>query len=312
MHDPIRHRYRGELLRVPHRVAGGGDQAGRVAVDCLESTKGAEASAWLCRWGVDDDLDLVLPADGEVLLEHGDGVEFGGRTERVVEHLHAADPIDSVRTLSIGAMRPAQQVPATVTNDDSPRIPLGDPLRPGLGPIVKLHPLAVGACLHERGRDRRVGSGGSAVGAAAVIRRTASACAATGVGSAHDLAERTADGSIASLASWWLSSTAITRPSASSALNINGGAVAAPDAVATVRPSHRVDRHAGFAQDADIPADCSLRDRELVGEPVRSDTRAGLDQFECQQRARAGLASGCKISAFRKWNVRNGAYVARQ
>ena len=70
------------------------------------------------------------------------------------------------------------------------------------------------------------GSGRAAArsGAAAVVRRTASAWAATGSGSARTIlpiAPPTRP--VGSPASWWPSSTAITSPSASVALNISGG-----------------------------------------------------------------------------------------
>jgi len=44
----------------------------------------------------DDDLDVELPSDGEMLLEHGDRVEIGRWVERLVKHLHPADPVDPV------------------------------------------------------------------------------------------------------------------------------------------------------------------------------------------------------------------------
>jgi hypothetical protein len=70
------------------------------------------------------------------------------------------------------------------------------------------------------------GSGRAAArsGAGAVARRTASAWAATGSGSARTiLPSALPTGLAGSLASWWPSSTAMTRPSASVALNISGG-----------------------------------------------------------------------------------------
>ncbi len=58
---------------------------------------------------------------------------------------------------------------------------------------------------------------------------------------------------------------------------------AAADAVAAVRPPHGLDRDAGLAQDGDVPPGGPLRDAQLVGEPVRGDPRAPLDQLEGQQ-----------------------------
>jgi hypothetical protein len=61
---------------------------------------------------------------------------------------------------------------------------------------------------------------------------------------------------------------------------------AAADAVAAVGPTDRLDRDAGLAQNRDVPPGGPLGDPELVGEPVRGDSRAALDEFERQQRSR--------------------------
>ncbi len=114
--------------------------------------------------GVDDDLDLVLPADGEVLLEQGDRVEVRGRGEGVVENVDAADPVDPVGPQGVRGVRMAQQVPAAVPDDQRPRVDLGDPLRPGLGPVADPHPSPVGAGLDQDARRPGVGAGGGAVG----------------------------------------------------------------------------------------------------------------------------------------------------
>ena len=131
------------------------------------------------------------------------------------------------------------------------------------------------------------GSGRAAArsGAGAVVRRTASAWAATGSGRARMiLPSALPTGSVGSLASWWPSSTAMTRPSASvGAEHQRREPQAAADAVAAVGPAHGLDRDAGLAQDADVAPGGPLRDAELVGEPVRGDSRAALDQLERQQ-----------------------------
>jgi hypothetical protein len=59
---------------------------------------------------------------------------------------------------------------------------------------------------------------------------------------------------------------------------------AAADAVAAEGTTDGLDRDAGLAEDADVPPDRPLRDAQLVGEPVRGDARAALEQFQRQQR----------------------------
>ncbi len=71
-----------------------------------------------------------------------------------------------------------------------------------------------------------VGSGRTAPlsGTGAAVRRTASACSATGAGRTRTiLPSADPTGLSASAAAWWPSSTAITRPRASAGLNISGG-----------------------------------------------------------------------------------------
>ena len=110
-----------------------------------------------------------------------------GRAEGVVEHLDAADPIDSVFPLGVLGDGSAQQVPAAVTYDDRPRVDLGDPLRPGLRAVVESNPSAVGAGLHQRGRGPGSGRAVPRSGAAAVVRLTTSAGAATDSGNARTI-----------------------------------------------------------------------------------------------------------------------------
>src|ERR1022692_4765847 len=97
----------------------------------------------------DDGIDVVLPSDGEMLLERGDRVEVGGRAERVVEYFHSADPVDPVGPAGVRGAGPAQQVPPAMANDHGPRVDLDEPLRPGLGAVVDPRTPAVGAGLHE-------------------------------------------------------------------------------------------------------------------------------------------------------------------
>ena len=80
---------------------------------------------------------------------------------------------------------------------------------------------------------------------------------------------------------------------------------AAADPVAAVGPADRLDRDAGLAQDADVPAGGPLGDAELAGEPVGGDARAALDQLEGQQRPCRGARVGLhRVSPIRKQDVR--------
>ena len=242
-----------ELLGVPPGVAGAADQPGGRVVDRLEPAEGArQAGPDRGQRCVDDDVHLVLPADGEVRLEQRHRVEVVGRSEGVVEHLDPADPVDPVGPQGVRLVRVAQEVPATVPDDERPRVDLRDPLRPGLGAVAEPHPSPVGAGLHQGARRPGVGAGGGPVGGG---------CRAPayrlGLGRhrlrqrPHDLAERTADrvGGIAGVV--------VTVEHGHHQAERLGGAEhqrreaqAAADAVAAVRPALGLDRDAGLAQDA--------------------------------------------------------------
>ena len=97
-HDPVRRRDRRKLPGVPHRVAGAADQAGGLGVKRLERSEGArDTSPHGVEGRVDDELDVVLPSDREMLLEHRDRVEVGGWAEGGVQHFHLSNPVDPVR-----------------------------------------------------------------------------------------------------------------------------------------------------------------------------------------------------------------------
>ena len=210
-----------------------------------------------------------------------------------------ADPVDPVGPAGVRAMRPAQQVPPAVPDDDRPRVDLGDPLGPGLGAVVEPDPAAVRAGLHQGGRGRGVRPGGGAVGG-----RRGGPADRLGLRGHRlrqrpdDLAERAADrvGRVAGVV--------VAVEHGHDQAERLGGAEhqrrqpqAAADPVAAVRPADRLDRDAGLAQDGDVAAGGPLRDAELVGEPVRGDARAALHQLEGQQRprrrARRRIVTGC-------------------
>src|SRR6516225_8868831 len=67
--DPVRRRDRHQLSGVPHRVAGAAGQSGGPSIERLEAPECAgEATGHGVEGRVDDDLDLVFPADGEMFL----------------------------------------------------------------------------------------------------------------------------------------------------------------------------------------------------------------------------------------------------
>src|ERR1022692_3318058 len=76
--NAVRRRDHRELLGVPGRVAGAAGQAAGLSIERLESSEGAgQATRDGLGGRVDDGLDVVLPSDGEMLLERGDRVEVG-------------------------------------------------------------------------------------------------------------------------------------------------------------------------------------------------------------------------------------------
>lgn len=92
-HDLVRRRDRRELFGVPHRVAGAADESGGLGIERLEQSDGAgKATRHGFNRCVDDNLDVILPSDGEVLLENGDRVEVSGWAEGGVEQLPLRGP----------------------------------------------------------------------------------------------------------------------------------------------------------------------------------------------------------------------------
>lgn len=147
-------------------------------------------------------------------------------------------------------------------------------------------------------------------GAGAVVRRTASACLATGSGRGpDDLAQRGADqaGGIARVV--------MTVEHGHDQAECLCGAEhqrrqpqAPADTVAAVGAPHRLDRDASLAQDRDVPAGGAVGDAELAGEPVGSDAGVVLQQLEAQQCPRRGVpvVHPRRVAQFRKRYVRSG------
>ena len=71
-------------------------QPGGLLVDRLEPAEVPGQPADPLERRLDDHLDRVVPADGEVLLEGGDRVEVGRRAEAGVEHPRRCHPVDPV------------------------------------------------------------------------------------------------------------------------------------------------------------------------------------------------------------------------
>ncbi len=97
----------------------------------------------------------------------------------------------------------------------------------------------------------------------------------------HDLAERAADG-VGGIARVVVA----VEHGHDQAERLGGGEhqrrkpETAAEAIAAVRPAHGLDRDARLAQDADVPPGGAVGDSELVGQPVRGDAGAALEQFE--------------------------------
>ena len=214
-----------EPLRVPGRVARRAHQPGRRAVHRLDPAQvPRQPRCARCARRLEEHVDLVLPADGQVRLELGHRVEVLGRRERLVEQLDALDPVHAVRAAGVRRRRVAQQVPAAVPHDDRPRVHHGLPRVATLRPVRHADAPVRRAGLHERRRRRRVGPGGGAVGAGAVVCRTACTGPATAAGNDRTiLPSAVPTGCSGSSASWCPSSTAMTSANASAAVSIRGG-----------------------------------------------------------------------------------------
>ena len=87
---------------------------------------------------IENDVHLVLPADGQVLLEERTGsASRAGRRSGPGRRRGA--PGRSGRSARVGGSGPAEQVPAAVPDDDSPRLDLDQPLGPRFGAVVEPH-----------------------------------------------------------------------------------------------------------------------------------------------------------------------------
>ena len=85
-HHPEGRADRGQPLGVPVQIVGARPDPARPLVDLLDEPLLARQPApHVVGRRVDDDLDLVPPALGEVLLDGGDRVEAGGFIERLLE-----------------------------------------------------------------------------------------------------------------------------------------------------------------------------------------------------------------------------------
>jgi hypothetical protein len=257
-----------------------------------------------------DDLDVVLPSDGEVLLEHCNCVQIRRRAERRIEHLYRAHPINPVRPPLVLRVRVTQQIPPPVAHDDGPRVDLHRPLRPRLGSVAESNPAMARACLHEDGRGRRVGPGRESVGGGCGGSAHGLGLGGHGLRErAHQPAERAADrvGGIAGVV------VAIEHGHDQS--DRLGGIEhqrrqpkTPADPVAAVTSADRLDRDTGLAKHADVAPGGPFGNPELVAEPVRRNAGAALNEFERQQRP--GRRTGFTLHSApcnRKQNDRNAA-----
>jgi hypothetical protein len=67
-----------------------------------------------------------------VTFEHCDWIEILGDQAGGIEDFDVTDPVNAVGTGSVRLVRPAQQVPASMSNNDSPRVNDCVKARPGL------------------------------------------------------------------------------------------------------------------------------------------------------------------------------------
>ena len=192
-----------------------------------------------------------------------------------------------------GGVRPAQQVPPAVPDDDRPRVDLGAPLRAGLRPVAQPDPAVLRARLHQRGGDLRVGPGGGAVRGRRGRHPDRLGLPGHRLGQrAQQLAQGAADrvrgvgGLVVAVEHGHHQPERLGRGE-----HQRRQPDAATDPVAAVPAADRLDRDAGLAQDADVAAGGPLGDAELVGEPVGGDARAALHQLQGEQRpcGRAGV-----------------------
>ena len=238
--------------------------------------------------GLDEDLDGVAPALGQVLLQGAQRVEAGGRRELLRQQLGRGDPVDAQHPPRPGRVRPAQQVPAAMPQHDGPGVDLHRPVRLRR-PVDQPQPPPGRARSDQRGRQlgadpdlvigRRNGDRAHCPdGAGDPLRQhpddlaEGGAHQVTGVGrvpvtfqDGHDQAHRLGGGE-----------RQRRQPQA------------APHLVAAVGAADRLDRQVRLAQDGDVAPGGPLGDPEPVAEPLRGDAGSVLDGLERQQRPRGG------------------------
>ena len=197
---------------------------------------------------------------------------------------HAVDPEGA---LGVARVRPAEEVPAAVAQDDRPRVDLHRSFASVLEPVVDPHPPRRRAGLDELGRQERVD-------AQARIGRWPGD-PTNGPDRLGDLlGERTEDlgqGGPDELGRVGRSAVALEHRH-DEAQCLGGGehqrrqAQAPADAVATVRPRDRLDGQVRLAQDGDVAAGSPLGDAQVVTQPLGGDAGAVLDGLEREERPR--------------------------
>jgi len=279
--DMERDRYRGQPFPGIHcRVAGGaGQDAPLTAVDGFQTAhwrpdiRGDRVAG-----SVEHDPGLEPPAGRQVPLQQFHVVQVVGCAELVVARDDRSDPVNAVGADRAGAMRVAEQVPASVPHDDRPRVNVFLPLAARLAAVADAHPALGRDGGYESARGRDAGAHGPAVGRggrdpahgrgllADVLRQRPDELAQGGadrvvgvrgrvaaVKHGHDQAERL------------------------------GGAEhqrrqpdAPPDPVTAIGSAGRLHRDFGFTQDLDVAARGPFGHAKLGGELAAGDAGLGL------------------------------------
>ncbi|MDF3148099.1 hypothetical protein, partial [Streptomyces sp. T21Q-yed] len=99
----------------------------------------------------------MAPALGEVFLKGLDGTQTGGRLEGVGECRHRGDPVHAQDAARVARVRPAEQIPAAVVDDDRPWVDLHGPLAARAKPVAEAQAVMCGGGLDERGGGVGVG-----------------------------------------------------------------------------------------------------------------------------------------------------------
>ncbi len=223
------------------------------------------------------------------------GSRSAGGSKVCVADAHGADPIDAQHALGVDVCDQQSRYHSpcrTTTAHGSSSISRSRTAEPDGAPVPDP---TRRCCSAARIRVAVVSGSGTATRwrRRALPRSTVSAAAPTRSGSTRMiLPSALPTASSVSVVACGPSTSAITRPRASGAVNISGGSRRpAADAVAAVRAAGGLDRDLGLAQQRDVAPRCAVGDAESLGQSLGGDPRLVLDHLQRQQRPgqRAGL-----------------------